>query len=82
MKYYYAIVHCNNKKTALFLYDEYNGYEFENTNIRLNMSFVPDDIIFEQELKQEANEVPEDYEFNFNRINRAVGHSDVKLTWD
>jgi hypothetical protein len=66
MKYYYAIVHCNNKQTALHLYDEYNGYEFENTNLRLHMSFVPDDVVFEQELKQEAIEVPEDYEFNFN----------------
>jgi hypothetical protein len=33
MKYYYAIVHCDSAKTALSLYDEYNGYEFENSNI-------------------------------------------------
>lgn len=33
MKYYYAIVHCDSSKTALSLYDEYNGYEFENSNI-------------------------------------------------
>lgn len=44
MKYYYAIVHCNNSNTAKFLYDEYNGFEFENSNILLNMSFVPDEI--------------------------------------
>ena len=47
MKYFYAVVHCNNGKTAKFLYDEYNGYEFENSNIRLNMSFIPDDLKFE-----------------------------------
>lgn len=47
MKYYYAVIHCNTKQTAIFLYDEYNGFEFENTNIRLNMSFIPDEIVFE-----------------------------------
>jgi hypothetical protein len=46
MKYYYAVVHCNNSKTAKFLYDEYNGFEFENSNIRLNMSFIPDELEF------------------------------------
>lgn len=44
MKYYYAVVHCNNSATAMFLYDEFNGFEFEDTNIRLNMSFIPDNI--------------------------------------
>ena len=47
MKYYYAIVHCDSSKTALSLYDEYNGYEFENSNIKLLMSLVPNDIVFE-----------------------------------
>jgi hypothetical protein len=46
MKYYYAVVHCNNSKTAISLYDEYNGFEFENSNILLNMSFIPDDMHF------------------------------------
>jgi hypothetical protein len=46
MKYYYAIVYCNSSKTAVYLYDEYNGYEFENSNIRLNMSFIGNDIKF------------------------------------
>ena len=47
MKYYYAVVHCNSAKTANFLFDEYNGFEFENTNIKLNMSLIPDDLVFE-----------------------------------
>jgi len=46
MKYFYAVVNCNSKETAIFLYDEYNGFEFENTNIMLNMSFIPDDMVF------------------------------------
>ena len=43
MKYYFAVVHCNSSKTALFLYDEFNGIEFENSSIRLFMALVPDD---------------------------------------
>lgn len=46
MKYYYAVIYCNSAKTAIFLYDEYNGYEFENTNICLNMSLIPEEIKF------------------------------------
>ncbi len=85
MKYYYAIVHCNTPKTALTLYDEYNGFEFENTNIRLNISLVPDDVVFEQKLKEAATDVPANFEFDwekYSKINRAMGHSDVQLTWD
>ena len=58
MKYYYAVVHCDSPKTAIFLYDEYNGYEFEDTNIQLNMSIIPDNIVFEQQLKEECTEIP------------------------
>ena len=85
MKYYYAVVYCNTPTTAKFLYDEYNGFEFENSNILLNMSFIPDEIKFTQELKDSADEVPDNYEFNFDqqkKLNRALGHSKVKLTWD
>ena len=46
LKYYYAVIHCNTPQTALYLYDEYNGFEFENTTMRLNMSFIPDDMKF------------------------------------
>ena len=82
MKYYYAIVSCNSQQTAFSLIDEFNGFEFENTNIKLNMSFVPDHIKFEQEVKDEVDTVPEDYDYQLNCFNRALGHTSVKLTWD
>jgi len=46
MKYYYAIVYCSSKKTAKRIYKEYNNYEFELTNLRLNLSFVDDNLTF------------------------------------
>lgn len=85
MRYYYAIVHCNNSKTACALYDEYNGFEFENSNLRLMMSIVPPEVEFTQDPRDEATDVPMDYEFNFDqqkKLNRALGHTSVKLTWD
>ena len=46
MKYYYAVIHCNTKKTANRLIEENQGLEFELTNIKLNMSCVADDLEF------------------------------------
>jgi len=46
MKYFYAVVHCNTRHTAERLYNEYNDYEFELSNIRLNLSFIADDLKF------------------------------------
>lgn len=84
MNYYYAIIHCNTGKTALHLYDEYNGLMLENTNVRLRMAIVPDGTEFTQEVKEVATHVPEGHEPTFfqNRLNRALGHTKVKLTWD
>lgn len=85
MRYYYAVVHCNSPQTANYLYDEFNGFEFENTNIRLSMSLIPDDVKFEQPLKDSASEIPAGYQFDFQTLgttNRAVGHTKVNLTWE
>jgi hypothetical protein len=32
MKYFYAVVYCNTKKTSKKIYSEFNGYEFEQSN--------------------------------------------------
>lgn len=84
MKYYYAIVHTNSKETAIHLVDEYNGFEFENTNLKLHLSFVPDEMEFTQKLKDEAKDIPSNYSYDFVQqgYSRALGHSNVKLTWD
>lgn len=82
MKYYYAIVYCNSAKTAKKIFKEYNGYELELTNIKLNISFVDDNLKFPQEIKEEADEVPAGYSFDPSKVSRALNHSTVKLTWD
>jgi hypothetical protein len=46
MKYYYAVVMCDRKKTANKIYSEYNGFELELTNLKLTLAFIPDEMEF------------------------------------
>ena len=82
MKYFYGIIYCNSKKTAKHIFKEYNGFEFELTNINLNLSFVDDNLQFPQKLKEEADDVPPGYSFDATKVSRALNHSTVKLSWD
>ena len=83
MKYFYAIIYCNSPKTCDKIYTEYNGYEFELSSLKLNLSYVADDLKFPQEVKETATEVPPGYQFRaFNELNRAQSHTQVRLTWD
>lgn len=82
MKYFYAVVVCDRRKTASKILDEYNGFELELTNLRLTLSIVPDSMIFPQQLKEEASEMPVNYNFNAGKISRALNHSTVRLSWD
>lgn len=83
MKYFYAVIHCNSKKTAKQIFNEYNDYEFELSNIRLNLSFIADSLEFPQKPKEIATEVQPDYDFKAaNTLNKAMNHTKVKLTWD
>ena len=83
MKYFYAVIHCNSAATSDKIYSEYNGYEFELSNIKVNLSFVADDLVFPQQVKETATQVPPGYQFrSFNKLNRALNHTHVKLTWD
>lgn len=82
MKYFYAIVYCNSTRTARHIFKEFNGYELELTNIKLNLSFVDDNLQFPQALKEEADEVLPGYSFDASKVSRAMNHSTVKLTWD
>ena len=82
MKYYYACVVCDRAKTADKIYEAYNGFELELTNIKLTLKVIPDDLEFPQAVKSEATEVPATYDFNPSRISRALNHSTVRLSWD
>lgn len=83
MKYFYAVVHFNNKRAAEKIYEEFNDFEFEMSNIRLSLSFVADDLEFPQQPREEAASIPAGYQFRAgSRLNKALNHTNVKLTWD
>ena len=82
MNYYYAIITCNSRRTASTIIKEFNDFEVELTNIRLQLYAVEDSLEFPYEPKQVANGIPPNYAFDSSKISRALNHSSVKLSWD
>ena len=82
MDYFYAIVHCNTRKTASKIISENQDLEFELTNIRLQLYIVEDSMEFPYDPKDVATEIPANYSFDQSKISRALNHSTVKLSWD
>lgn len=50
-RYFYAIVECDTIQLASYLYSELQGAELERSANVLNLSFVPDDMTFEEECR-------------------------------
>ncbi len=82
MRYYYAVVICDRKKTASKIINEFDGFELELTNLRLTLAVIPDEVEFPHPIRDEATEVPVNYSFSAGRISRALNHSTVRLSWD
>ncbi|MCO5613649.1 hypothetical protein L7F22_067927 [Adiantum nelumboides] len=81
LRYYYAVVECDSKETADFLYKFCDGMEFERTSNTLDLRFIPEDMKFLNDPRDVAKEVPSDYQAPSFET-RALQHSRVKLTWD
>lgn len=82
LRYYYAIVECDTVQAASYIYSELEGTELERSANVFDLSFVPDDMSFDDECRDEASDdlnVPyKGLEF----VTDALRHSKVKLTWD
>jgi hypothetical protein len=50
-RYFYAVVECDTVELASYLYSELQGAELERSANILNLSFVPDDMTFEEECR-------------------------------
>lgn len=83
LKYYYAVIVCDNIKTADKIYTECDGLEYESTATKMDMRFVPDDMQFDQEPKEVCNKMPEPgkYQPRFFTTT-ALQQAKVDLTWD
>ncbi|KAI1292048.1 ESF1 -like protein [Halotydeus destructor] len=83
LKYYYAIVECDNSQTAAFLYDELDGFEYESSASALDVRVVSDDVDFDDAPANECKTMPDPNNYRppiF--ITTALQQSKVALTWD
>lgn len=81
LKYYYAVVTCDNSQTAKTIYTACDGAEFEATSNFFDMRFIPDEMEFDDEPTDKALEAPLVYEA-VDFATKALQHSKVELTWD
>lgn len=81
MRYYYAVIECDTKSTAEKIYDSCDSMEFEMSGIPIDLRFVPKGQVFPHDAKEECEDVPTDSKVK-NIVNRSVGHTNTRLTWD
>ncbi|CAG8519682.1 18680_t:CDS:10 [Acaulospora morrowiae] len=60
-RYYYAVVDCDTAENAQHIYQQCDGAEFERTANFLDLRFVPDDMVFDDEIKDECLQEPDSY---------------------
>ncbi|XP_064478666.1 ESF1 homolog [Ornithodoros turicata] len=81
LKYYYAVAECDSVDTADHLYKELDGREYEASGTCLDLRFVPDDMVFNDEPTSVAESLPDSYE-PLNFTTWALQSSNVHLNWD
>ncbi|KAH9950404.1 hypothetical protein B0H21DRAFT_533803 [Amylocystis lapponica] len=82
LRYYYAIVECDTVEAAAHIYSELEGTELERSANVFDLSFVPDDMTFDVEFRDEAlDDLNAPYK-GLEFVTDALRHSKVKLTWD
>ncbi|KAI3399675.1 hypothetical protein diail_6024 [Diaporthe ilicicola] len=81
LRYYYAVMVCSDKNTAQKIYEATDGSEYLSSSNFLDLRFVPDDITFDDEPRDECENVPDNYK-PVDFVTDALQHSKVKLTWD
>ncbi|OCH96084.1 hypothetical protein OBBRIDRAFT_361349 [Obba rivulosa] len=82
LRYYYAIVDCDSVEAASHIYSELEGTELERSANVFDLSFVPDDMTFDDEFRDEATDDLNVAYKGLDFVTDALRHSKVKLTWD
>ncbi|KAI0022329.1 hypothetical protein F4780DRAFT_191843 [Xylariomycetidae sp. FL0641] len=81
LRYYYAVMVCSDRATAQKIYQSTDGTEYQTSSNFIDLRFIPDDVTFDEEPRDECDSLTSDYkptEF----VTDALQHSKVKLTWD
>ncbi|KAJ7630887.1 hypothetical protein FB45DRAFT_793617, partial [Roridomyces roridus] len=82
LRYYYAIITCDTTEAAAHIYAELEGTELERSANVFDLSFVPSDMSFDAECRDEATEDAGTSHKGIDFVTDALRHSKVKLTWD
>jgi hypothetical protein len=81
LRYYYAVMVCSDPATAHKIYESTDGSEYLSSSNFLDLRFVPDDVTFDDEPRDECDSIPTGYK-PVDFVTDALQHSKVKLTWD
>ncbi|XP_004085247.3 ESF1 homolog isoform X1 [Oryzias latipes] len=82
LKYFYAVVECDSVDTAAKIYEECDGFEYESSCSVLDLRFVPEDMTFDEEPRDEATHVNPSAFTPKLFTSSAAATSKVQLTWD
>ncbi|KND92265.1 Pre-rRNA-processing protein esf1 [Tolypocladium ophioglossoides CBS 100239] len=81
LRYYYAVMVCSSPETAQQIYEATDGTEYQSSSNVIDLRFVPDDVTFDDEPRDECDKVPDSYK-PVDFVTNALQSSKVKLTWD
>ncbi|KLO17066.1 hypothetical protein SCHPADRAFT_913851 [Schizopora paradoxa] len=85
LRYYYAIISCDTPETAAYIVSELDGTELERSANVFDLSFVPDEMTFDDEFRDEATSSADIDGPSFKGLDfstDALRHSKVRLRWD
>uniref|UniRef100_A0A1A8HAI0 ESF1, nucleolar pre-rRNA processing protein, homolog n=1 Tax=Nothobranchius korthausae TaxID=1143690 RepID=A0A1A8HAI0_9TELE len=82
LKYFYGVLECDSVDTAVKIYDECDGFEYESSCSVLDLRFIPDDVTFDDEPKDVAMDTSVTAYTPKLFSSSATSTSKVKLTWD
>ncbi|OAQ65997.1 pre-rRNA processing protein Esf1 [Pochonia chlamydosporia 170] len=81
LRYYYAVMVCSSPKAAQTIYEATDGTEYQSSSNVIDLRFIPDDVTFDDEPRDECDKIPDTYK-PVEFVTNALQSSKVKLTWD
>lgn len=85
LKYYYAVITFDSVPSAVAVYEECDGFQFEETGLKMDMRFIPDDMDFEEDRVKEfltaGNVNMRKYKAK-KKSKCAITSTGAKIAWD
>ncbi|CAD6191869.1 unnamed protein product [Caenorhabditis auriculariae] len=85
LKYFYAVVEFDTEATASAVYEECDGFQFEETGLKMDMRFIPDDMEFEKEDERESLN-PSDINVHKYKpkksLKQTISSTSTTINWD